>query len=194
MTEKQDYTGEIRRKGLGGTTITEDHLRAMHAHRGSFHMGIVELEVDETREKTDANKVMLTIKQVFVVTDPEDDAHLRQLTRSLNQQIKLNSPDQPLPIETQADLEPSVEEVRAARRAHDAAQPHVFDSDDNELAPARCLLCGELEDNDLHVPDPADLEPGEDPEPDPNVDKGDDGDDLDSEPATVADEEPIPVG
>jgi uncharacterized protein YneF (UPF0154 family) len=171
MTEQADYTGEIRTKRLAGTNITEDMLRSMHARRGAHYMGIIELEVDETREKTDgANKVMLTIKQVHVSMGNEGtEAHLRQLTRSMHQQQVLNSPDQPLPIDSKDDIEPKVEDVIAARRAHDASQPHVFDSDDNEDEPARCLLCGELEADELHVDVPTDQD-------DHEGDEGDEGD------------------
>lgn len=163
MTEQLDYVAKIRAKGCANTGITEDIARELHQRPGRRIMAVVELKVEERHEKAEGqHRVDLIIEQVEPAIEDNLDEHLRQLLRTKHQNRVLESQDQALDIELQEDLEPSVEDVIAAQRAHQAGQPHVFDPADNG---DDCIVCGEDLEHDLHltVPEP-DVEPDE-PEP-----------------------------
>lgn len=170
MTEKQDYTGQIRSKRLKNTGVTEDEVRGLHARRGQYVMGIVELQVDETHEKKDGTrKVDLIISQVELA-DPENlEPYLREITKALHTNRVLKSEDGQLAIDTSSDVEPKVEDVIAAQRAHHASQPHIFDpAEDGD----DCIVCGEDLEHDLHIvlEDP-EVEPDDEPSNNADVDE-----------------------
>ena len=129
------------------------------------------VEVEHKRQINDADtgrSVELVITAFEPSQDQALDDHLRQLMRTLHQNRVLNSDEQQLAIDTQDDLEPKVEDVIAAQRAHQAAQPHVFDPADGS---DECTLCGEELEHELHVvtaapEQEADEDGSADPEPD----------------------------
>jgi hypothetical protein len=163
-----DTTAKIRAKGLEATGVTEEIAGQMFSHVGRHYMAIVELEVVEPHGPNTEGKrrVDLVLHQVEPATDSHLDEHLRQLTRTLHANRTVRSESGDPTIDGLEDVEPSVEDVVAARKAHDAGQPHVFDSDENDDGTPHCLLCGEAEDDQLHVAALPDDEPNPDPEDD----------------------------
>lgn len=175
MTQSMDYTATVKTKRCKNTGMTEEIIRRLHGQPGARVMAVIELCVDDAHNKHDApNHVDFTIEQLVPFPDDRGDQHLRQLTKSAHQERILHSDDEQLAIDTQDDLEPSVEDVIEAQRAHQANQPHVFDpAEDGD----DCVVCREDFDHQLHVtvPEPA-VEPDEEPADDP-----------------AADQEPVPV-
>jgi hypothetical protein len=149
MTEQLDYVAKIRAKGCANTGITEDIARELHARPGRRIMAIVELKVEERHEKAEGqNRVDLVIEQVEPATEQILDDHLRELTRTKHQNRVLQSEDAQLQIETGADVEPSVEDIIAARQAADAAdQPHEFVDDGT----GDCDICDGPKGNPIHA-------------------------------------------
>jgi hypothetical protein len=156
MTDQLDYVAKIRAKGCASTGITEDIAREMHSRKGAHYMAIVELKVDETHEKAEGqNKVDLVITQIELATERILDDHLRELHRDKYKNRALHSEDAQLQIETASDLEPSVEDIIAAREAAEAAdRPHPFTDDGT----GDCEICDGPKGNPIH----AELEDPED--------------------------------
>jgi hypothetical protein len=164
MTEKNTYTASVRRKGLEHTGVTEDVAKSMYhsLEKRTLFIG----EVEHKRQSNDADtgrNVELVITTFEPSQDPALDDHLRQLLRTLHQNRVLHSEDQALDIEVNGDLEPSVDAVIAAQRAHEATQPHIFDPAEDGDA---CTICGEDLEHQLHDLDHVDDEPADQgPEP-----------------------------
>lgn len=171
MTQSMDYTATVKTKRCKNTGMTEEIIRNLHGQPGARVMAIVELCVDDAHNKHDApNHVDFTIEQLVPFTEDIDDAHLRQLTRSAHQARVLNSDDDQLAIDTQDDLEPTVEDVIGERRAQQANESHVFDAPTDGADGDACVVCGEDFDHELHVPVPdpvAETADEPDREPDP---------------------------
>jgi hypothetical protein len=148
MTEQLDYVAKIRAKGCANTGITEDLARELHARPGRRIMAIVELKVEERHEKAEGqNRVDLVIEQVEPATEQILEDHLRELTRTKHQNRVLQSEDAQLQIETASDLEPSVEQIVAARQAADAAdRPHAYVDLNGE-----CEVCEAPLGNPIHA-------------------------------------------
>lgn len=166
-----EYTAKIRAKGLDGTGVTEDVAREMYAHKGRYYMAVVEVEVVE-RHDGDHYRTDLVIKQFEPAAHGGDvDAHLRGVTAAAYQNRKLKSDSDQLSIETQEDLNPSVQQVIEARAD---LRPHEYEvGPGKEPFTAACMVCGEDQAAPLHreqtgLPDPFavpdDEEPGEEPE------------------------------
>lgn len=166
MTQSMDYTATVKTKRCKNTGMTEEIIRRLHGQPGARIMAIVELCVDDAHNKHDApNHVDFTIEQLVPFPEQRDEDHLRSLTKSAHQARVLNSDDEQLAIDTQGDLEPTVEDVIAERETADAAdRPHEYLGD----VKGDCDLCGAPKGNQIHaeledLPD-AD-EPAEDPVP-----------------------------
>lgn len=125
MTDKHDYTATIRGKGLDGTGVTEDIAKSMYHSMGKRTLAIVELvHKRQINDEDTGRKVELAISMLEPSTDPKLDDYLRNLTKTLHQNRVLKSSDEQLQIETQDDLEPTVEQVIAA------GQQHLAETDD----------------------------------------------------------------
>jgi predicted ATP-dependent Lon-type protease len=149
MTEKHDYTASVRRKGLENTGVTPDIAKTMYNTQGRSTLAIVELAHKRQINDDDTGRsVELVITSLEPSQNPELDDHLRQLMRTLHQNRVLHSEDQALDIEIAGDIEPSVDAVIAAQRAHAAGEPHVFDP--GEDGSDDCVVCGEDLEHDLH--------------------------------------------
>lgn len=161
MTEKHDYTAAIRGKGCDNTGITQDLARSMYSTLERSTYAIVRLKhARQINDTATGRKVELAIEEVEPSISEDLDAHLRQLMRTMHQNRVLNSDSQQLSIDTQGDLEPSVSDVIAAQRAHEANAPHPYDpGEDSEPGDDACVLCGEEIDHELHAvatePEPA---------------------------------------
>lgn len=118
MTEKQEYTASVRRKGLENTGVTPDIAKKMYGTQGRTTVAIVELRHKRQINDDDTGRsVELVIEALEPSQDDKLDEHLRQLMRTMHQGRVLNSEDGQLAIDTQDDLEPSVEKIIAARQA-----------------------------------------------------------------------------
>jgi hypothetical protein len=162
MTDQLDYTASIKSKRLKNTGMTEDVIRQLHGRPGARVMAVVELCVDDAHNKHDApNHVDFSIEQVVPFLKDNEEAFLRQMTASSKRERDLSSPDGQLTIETPEDLEPSVEDVIAAQRAHAAEEPHEFVPDDEH--PENCFTCGAAKSEDVHttIEEPADEHAGD---------------------------------
>lgn len=163
-----DITAKIRAKGLDATGVTEEIANQLFSQVGKYFMGIVEFEVVEPHGPNTEGKrrIDLVLTQVEPAMDSRLEDHLRELTRTLHQNRVLTSEDQELPIDGQEDLEPSVEQIIAAREAAEAAdRPHQFVDD----GAGDCEVCDGPKGNPIHaevvdLPDD-DREPAEDPVP-----------------------------
>jgi hypothetical protein len=145
-----DTTAKIRAKGLESTGITEEIANQMFGQVGRHFMAIVELEVVEPHGPNTEGKrrVDLVLTQVEPAMDKVLDEHLRELTRTVYQNRVLQSEDAQLQIETAGDVEPSVEDIIAARQAADAAdQPHEFVDDGT----GDCDICDGPKGNPIHA-------------------------------------------
>lgn len=161
MTEKHEYVAAIRRKGLENTGVTADVAKKMYNTLERKTLAIV--EVEHKRQINDADTGR-GVELVIIAFEPsQDDAlddHLRQLMRTLHQNRVLHSEGQQLTIDTSDDVEPSVADVVAAQKAHEANVPHPYDpGEDSEPGDDACVLCGEEIDHELHAvatePEPA---------------------------------------
>jgi hypothetical protein len=168
-----DTTAKIRAKGLEATGVTEEIANQMFTQVGKHFMFICEAKVEEPHGPNAEGKrrVDLILTQVEPAMDQVLEDHLRELTRTVYQNRVLTSEDAQLQIETAADLEPSVEDIIAARQAADAAdRPHEFVDD----GAGDCEACDGPKANPIHAelddPDEADHlddEPAEEPDPVP---------------------------
>lgn len=180
MTQSMDYTGTVKTKRCKNTGMTEEIIRKLHGQPGARVMAIVELCVDDAHNKHDApNHVDFTIEQLVPFVSGRDEAHLRSLTASAHQHRVLNSDDAQLAIDTQEDLEPSVDKIIAAREASEAAdKPHAFIDD----GAGDCDICDGPKANPIHA------------EVEDVPDDADDADDPADDPAEDPAEDPVPVG
>lgn len=162
MTEKHEYSAAVRRKGLENTGVTEDVAKKMYNTPERRTLALVEVEHKRQVNDVDTGRTIELVITAFEPSQDENlDAHIRQLMRTMHQNRVLQADDTQLTIENAGDLEPKVEDVIAAQRAHQAGQPHLFDPADEG---DDCTVCGEVLEHQLHlvVDDPA-VEPDEDP-------------------------------
>lgn len=137
-----DITASIRRKGLETTGVTEELASKMFHNVGGYYMAIVELKVKQPHGPDDEGqcKVDLVLTQVEPATSESLDAHLRELTRTLDFSRRLTAIDAQLTIDTREDLEPTVEAVTAAGMRF---KPHLFVASDLPGETGVCDACGE---------------------------------------------------
>jgi hypothetical protein len=184
-----DTTTQIKAKGCQATGLTDDLASKLYNNLGQRIMAIVELEAHDRASDADGNqKVGLRITMLEPAVDEHGigDAHLRELTRAMFMNRKLNSPDEQLTIDSSEDLSPKVADVIAASPGivhHDFVRGGRLD-DDTVI----CEVCGESGDYYLHKPpvaanpfeitdqpdgpEPADPDPADDAE-DPDQPEGD---------------------
>jgi hypothetical protein len=121
MTDKNDYTAKVRTKGLDNTGVTEDIAKSMYHSPGRRTMAVVELKhARQINDDETGRKVELTIEQIYPAQDDILDEHLRQLMKTVKQNQVLKSDGDQLAIDVRSDLEPTVEQVVAAGRHHEA--------------------------------------------------------------------------
>ncbi|WP_201300400.1 hypothetical protein, partial [Nocardioides sp. AX2bis] len=131
-----DHTARVRTKGLDGTGCTEELAAEMHSRRGAHYMAIVEVKVDAIHETSDGKRsvdLVITQFEPAAAQGPmadQLDSHLRNLTRTTYQNRALHADDQQLQIDTQDDLEPTVEQVVAAGRGLELAPEDLDDDED----------------------------------------------------------------
>lgn len=146
-----DYTAKIRAKGLDATGVTEELAQQMYNTLGKSTLAIVELKHSRQIHDADGDRaVELVLTLVEPSTNPDLDAHLRELTRTMHQNRVLQSRDDQLQIETGEDLEPKVEDVIRA------GQHHIAQTDDELPEP------GDESDGDTEYDDSHDFEAGPD--------------------------------
>ncbi|WP_193613136.1 hypothetical protein [Nocardioides lijunqiniae] len=152
MTEKNDYNAKVRGKGLENTGVTEDLAREMFNTLGRSTMAIVRLTHKRQINDDDTGRtVELTIDLLEPSTSAELDEHLRELTRTLHQNRALKADDQQLQIDTPGDLEPTVEGVIAAGRAHIAQTDDPLPEGDDDEPLGDPPVEGATYDHDLKV-------------------------------------------
>jgi hypothetical protein len=173
-----DTTAGIAAKGLDATGFTEDLAAELFNRVGSHIMAIVDLQVvDRSGPNVKGKrKVHLIIDGIEPATDETLAEHLRELTRTLYYNRKL---DGHTATTTQGE-ERTVDDVLAAGAGH---RPHPFlpvdASDDNGI----CDVCGLIQAAGVHSTQDI-LE-----EPDDEDDEDDEDtaaeDDLDVDPADL---------
>lgn len=138
MTDKNDYTAKIRAKGLEGTGVTEDIAKKMFHSQGKSTLAVVELVHKRKVDDDDTGRqVELVLRLVEPSTDETLNDHLRQLMRTMQQNRVLKSDDQQLQIDVADDLEPTVEQVVAAGKHHEATTDDPLPDDEDPVeAPA----------------------------------------------------------
>lgn len=152
MTEKHDYTASVRRKGLENTGVTQDIAKKMFNTQGRSTLAIVELRHKRKIDDDDTGRgVELVIEALEPSQETSLDDHLRQLMRTMHQNRVLHSEDQALDIQVEGDLEPSVDAVIAAQKAHAAGEPHIFEPGEADEDGGTCW-CGEGFEADVHAP------------------------------------------
>lgn len=153
MSEKSDYTGRIRAKGLTGTGVTEAMLGRHHRNKGGRLMIVASIHVAGVSENLDegTGDVAYVIDELEVAPDTAMD-HVRNLVRSFNYERLLDANGPTLPLDDHGDMrgdEPTVEQVVAAGGRF---EPHPFlpvlTGEDDE-API-CDVCGLVEDTGPH--------------------------------------------
>lgn len=172
-----DTTAKIRAKACEATGLTEEIASRLFNQVGSHVMAIVELEVKEPHGPNTEGKrrIDLVLTQVEPSTDPNLDAHLRELTRTLyyNRQVAIGA--EPT-LETEGP-EPTVDAVIKANpglKSHDYLSSMLAMDNQGENGPV-CDVCGKTETDRIHhmpatdpfnVEDDEDDEDDSDPEPD----------------------------
>lgn len=143
-----DTTAKIRSKGLDSTGVTEEIAAQMYNSLGRYTMAIVELKHEDHGKNAEGKRrVELIITQVEPATETTMEDHLRELTRTLEYNRRLTSPDQQLPLDRDAN-EPTVEGVLAAGKQ---LEPHEFvDSTAGGDEFDTCDVCGGPQDAPLH--------------------------------------------
>jgi len=161
-----DTTAKIRSKGLDSTGVTEEVAAQMYNSLGRYTMAIVELKHEDHGKNAEGKRrVELVITMVEPALDSTTEDHLRELTRVLDYNRRLQSPDQELPIDRDAN-EPTVEGVIAANKK---LEPHDFvDAGADGDGFDTCDVCGDPQTAPIHHIDQA---------PDTGPDPDDDGPD-----------------
>jgi cytoskeletal protein RodZ len=114
-----ETTAKIRGKGLEHTGVTEEHAAHMYNNIGGHYVGVVDLKVARHSVDDQGNRsVELVIDTIEVAPNDDTAEHIRRLTRAFHYErgLAVNGGDQ-LPIP--GSDEPTVEQVRAAGRAHE---------------------------------------------------------------------------
>lgn len=160
-----DTTAKIRSKGLDSTGVTEEVAAQMYNSLGRYTMAIVELKHEDHGKNAEGKRrVELVITMVEPALDDTLENHLRELTRTLDYNRRLTSPDQELPIDRDAN-EPTVEGVVAAAKK---LEPHPF-VDTNGVGDeyGTCDVCGDAPGDPRHqILGDADDQGTEEPDPD----------------------------
>lgn len=137
MTDKNDYTAKVRTKGLDNTGVTEDIAKAMYHSPGRRTVALVELKhARQINDDDTGRKVELTIELIEPVQDEEMEKHLRQVMKTLHQNRALKSDGEQLAIDVRDDLEPTVEQVVAAGKHHEASTDEPLPDGGDEPDPA----------------------------------------------------------
>lgn len=175
-----DTTAKIRAKGCENTGLDEELARRLHDGKPGKHlMAIVELRYVQPHGPDTEGKraVDLVITQLEPTEDSNVEEHLRNLQRQLYYERQLAAGgDGQLQLNTQSDVEPTVEETLLAGKRF---EPHDYVQDPAKPAGQGCDTCGKPEFAKIH--DAADR-------PDPSSDEGDQDDDVDADDDAPEDE------
>lgn len=176
-----DTHAHIASKGCDATGITEDIAAELFQQVGRSIMAIVEIQV---ADKSGPNlkgkrKVHMVLEQIEPAMDPSLDEHLRELTRTLFYNRKV---DEGQPTLDGDDVEPKVADVLAAGARY---RPHPYMTsqlaiDDSEAGPV-CDVCGRIEDAAVHQAEQSDDDPDEPDEEEPDDEPDDERDTEDED-------------
>lgn len=173
MTDKADYTGNIRAKGLTNTGVTEAMLGKHHRAKGGRLMIVASIHVASTSDNVDegTGSVAYVIDDLEVAPDIAEE-HLRELVKSFHYERKLDE-DGPALLGDDG-LTPKIDQAVQAGHQH---APHPFLPTDAADDTAGCEVCGLGETAAPHraysmdqVPDPFETptEPAEQEQPVPS--------------------------
>jgi hypothetical protein len=137
MTDKADYTGSIRAKGLKDTGITEAMLGKHHRSKSGRLMIVASVHVAGTSDNVDEG----TGSVAYVIDDLEvapqlAEEHIRGLVRSFHYERKLEEDGPGLDDD---GLTPKIGDAVNAGQQH---EPHPFLPTDAADDFASCEVCG----------------------------------------------------
>jgi hypothetical protein len=183
MTDKADYTGTIRAKGLKDTGITEAMLGRHHRSKSGRLMIVASVHVAGTSDNVDEG----TGSVAYVIDDLEvapqlAEEHLRELVRSFHYERKLEEEGPGLDDD---GLTPKIGDAVAAGTHH---EPHPFLPTDAADDTADCEVCGLGETAAAHRAYAAQLAQSDQDDAEPADDSSDQAQDGVEEGA-----EPVPV-
>lgn len=147
MSDKADYTGTIRAKGLKDTGITEAMLGRHHRSKNGRLMIVASVHVAGTSDNVDEG----TGSVAYVIDDLEvapqlAEEHIRELVKSFHYERKLDEQGPGL-LDESDGLTPSIGDAVKAGQQH---EPHPFLPTDASDDTAGCEVCGLAETSAAH--------------------------------------------